>query len=145
LLLRGAVVVGCVVAVVVFAQRRSDAAACERARTALFSAGLKGEAPATVVRELTDTCRDPETIAVAAAGVTAAGHPGAAAGLARTAVRRGPDEFASWAALAGALQGSDPAASARAGRRAHELNPRWTPPKAQPAPPAQPLAPSPQG
>jgi hypothetical protein len=142
LLARAAVVLACAAAVVVFVGRRSDAGDCERARTALFSAGLKGTAPASTVRELTDACRDPEQIAVAAAGVTA-GHPDVAAALARTAVRRGPDEFAGWAALAGALRRTDPDGAARAARRATELNPRWVPPTATTA--APPTTTAPQG
>jgi hypothetical protein len=85
-------------------------------------------------------CEDPETIAITAAGVKTAGHPEQAARLARIAVRRGPDEFAAWAALNGALALSDPAGAARAGARAHALNPRWTPPA-----PAQALATAPAG
>jgi hypothetical protein len=142
LLARAVVVVAAIAAVVVFAQRRSDAAACEHARTALFSAGLKGAAPAATVQKLTDACRDPEQIAIAAAGVTAGGHPDVGAALARTAVRRGPEEFASWAALAGALRRTDPAAADRAARRARELNPRWSAPAAVPA---QRTSASPQG
>lgn len=117
----------CVAAVLVFAHRRSDAAACDGARTALFHAGLGRAAPASTVRTVVDRCRDPEEIAVAAAGVTASGHPDVAATMARRAIAAGPKEFAAWAALSQALVRSDPAGSARAARRAEALNPRWRP------------------
>jgi hypothetical protein len=131
LLVRGAVVAACVVGVVVFAHRRADAATCDRSRTALFSAGLRHIAPAATVRDVIDACRDPEEIAVAAAGVTAAGHPEVAASMARAAIERGPREFAAWAALAQALRRDDPVGAARAARRAEALNPRWRPSAAQ--------------
>jgi hypothetical protein len=122
---RVAIVLACVVGIVVFAGRREDADACEQARAALFSAGLKHQAPEAKIDAVADRCKDPETIAVTAAGVTTAGHPDLAARLARIAVRRGPDEFASWAALSQALRRSDPAGSRRAAARARALNPRW--------------------
>ena len=120
-----AIVVACVAGIVVFATRREDADACEQARAALFSAALKHAAPIAQVDEVADRCRDPETIAITAAGVVTAGHPELAARLARIAVRRGPDEFASWAALSQATRQSDPAGSKRAAARARALNPRW--------------------
>jgi MoxR-like ATPase len=125
---RGAVAVACVVAVVVFAHRRADAVTCDSSRTALFQAALRHTAPAETVGEVVRTCRDPEEIAVAAAGVTASGHPNVAAAMARTAIAAGPREFVAWAALAQALARDDPAAAARAARRAEALNPRWRPP-----------------
>ena len=132
---RGAVIVACVVAVVVFAHRRAEAATCDSSRTALFSAVLRHEAPAGTVGDVVRTCRDPEEIAVAAAGVTASGHPDVAAAMARKAIAAGPREFVAWAALAQALAGHDPAGATRAARRAKALNPRWRP-SARPAVPA---------
>jgi hypothetical protein len=126
---RSAVIAACLVAVVVFAHRRADAATCDRSRTALFSAGLRHTAPAGTVDDVVDTCRDPEEIAVAAAGVNAAGHPDVAAAMARKAIAAGPREFAAWAALSQALARDDPAGAARAARRAQALNPRWRPPR----------------
>ncbi|HEV7493126.1 hypothetical protein [Baekduia sp.] len=131
---RGAVVVACIVAVVVFAHRRAEAATCDRARAALFSDGLRHAAPAGTVRDVVDACADPEEIAVAAAGVSASGHPDVAAAMARSAIAAGPREFAAWAALAQALGRDDPAGAARAARRAEALNPRWRPPKTTAAP-----------
>ena len=118
-------VIACVIGVVVFAGRREDAGACESARAALFSAGLRHQAPIDQVDKVGARCRDPETIAITAAGVATAGHPDLAERMARIAVKRGPDEFASWAALAQATAKSDPAQSRRAAARAHQLNPRW--------------------
>jgi hypothetical protein len=130
---RGAVIVACVVAVVVFAHRRADAATCDSARTALFQAALLHVAPAGTVGDVVRTCRDPEAIAVAAAGVTASGHPDVAAAMARKAIAAGPREFVAWAALSEALARNDPAAAARAARRAKALNPRWRPSTMAPA------------
>lgn len=126
---RGAVVVACVVAVIVFADRRADAAMCDGARRALFSAALRHAAPAGTVDDVVRTCRDPEELAVAAAGVSASGHPDVAAAMARKAIAAGPREFVAWAALSQALGRSDPAGAARAARRAKTLNPRWRPPR----------------
>jgi hypothetical protein len=130
---RGAVIVACVVAVVVFAHRRADAATCDSARTALFQAALRHEAPAGTVGDVVRACRDPEEIAVAAAGVTASGHPDLAAAMARKAIAAGPREFVAWAALSEALARNDPAGAARAARRAKALNPRWRPSTRAPA------------
>jgi hypothetical protein len=135
---RGAVIVACVIAVVVFAHRRADAATCDSSRTALFSAALRHAAPAETVRDVVRTCRDSEQIAVAAAGVTASGHPDVAAAMARKAIAAGPREFVAWAALSQALARDDPAGSARAARRARALNPRWRPPTRTPAATAAP-------
>jgi hypothetical protein len=131
---RGAVVVACVVAVVAFAQRHADAATCDSSRRALFSAAVRDAAPADLVRDVVDSCRDPEEIAVAAAGVTASGHPDVAAAMARKAIAAGPRDFVAWAALSQALAGDDPAGAAYAARRARALNPRWRPPTRTPAP-----------
>ncbi len=131
---RVVVVLACIVAVVVFAHRRADAATCDSSRTALFSAGLRHAAPVGTVRDVVETCRDPEEIAVAAAGVNASGHPDVAAAMARKAIAAGPREFAAWAALSQALARSDPAGATRAARRAAALNPRWRPPAATAAP-----------
>lgn len=125
---RGAVIVGCVVAVVVFAHRRAEAVTCDSSRTALFQAALRDAAPAGTVGDVLRTCRDPEEIAIAAAGVTASGHPDVAAAMARKAIAAGPREFVAWAALSQALARDDPAEAARAARRAKALNPRWRPP-----------------
>ena len=130
---RGAVVVACVVAVVVFAHRRAEAATCDSSRAALFSASLRHSAPAGTLGDVVRTCRDPEQIAVAAAGVTASGHPEVAAAMARKAIAAGPREFVAWAALSQALARDDPAAAARAARQAKALNPRWRPPTRTPA------------
>jgi hypothetical protein len=114
---------------VVFLGRHSDARACESARSALFDAGLHHTAvPIAQVDRVAKRCGDPETIAVTAAGVQASGRPDLAARLARVAIRTGPDEFSSWAALAQALKPTDPAGSARAAARAQALNPRYAGP-----------------
>ncbi len=134
-MVRGAVIALCVVAVVVFAHRRAEAATCDSSRMALFSAALRHEAPADTVGDVVRTCRDPEQIAVAAAGVTASGHPDVAAAMARKAIAAGPREFVAWAALSQALARDDPAAAARAARRAKALNPRWRPPTRTPTGP----------
>jgi hypothetical protein len=131
---RGAVIAACVVAVVVFAHRRAEAATCDSSRTALFSAALQHAAPAGTVDDVVRTCRDPEEIAVAAAGVTASGHPDVAAAMSRKAIALGPREFVAWAALSQALARDDPAGSAYAARRAEALNPRWRPPTRTKAP-----------
>jgi hypothetical protein len=135
---RGAVVVACVIAVVAFAQRRADAATCDSSKRALFAASVQRAAPADLVGDVVDTCRDPEEIAVAAAGVTASGHPDVAAAMARRAIAAGPSDFVAWAALSQALARDDPAGAARAARRAKALNPRWRPPAGTRAPAAAP-------
>jgi hypothetical protein len=138
LVARGTVVVVCVIAVVVFALRRADAATCDSSKRALFAAAVQHTAPADLVGDVVDTCRDPEEIAVAAAGVSASGHPDVAAAMAREAIAAGPRDFVAWAALSQALAGDDPAGAARAARRAKALNPRWRPATRSPAPTAAP-------
>jgi hypothetical protein len=133
---RGAVIVACVIAVVVFMHRRVDAATCDSSKRALFSAAVQHTAPADLVGDVVDTCRDPEEIAVAAAGVSASGHPDVAAAMARKAIAAGPRDFVAWAALAQALARDDPAGAAYAARRAKALNPRWRPATRAPAPAA---------
>jgi hypothetical protein len=135
---RGAVIVACVIAVVVFAHRRADAATCDSSKRALFSAAVQHTAPVGLVRDVVDTCRDPEEIAVAAAGVSASGHPDVAAAMARKAIAAGPRDFVAWAALSQALARDDPAGAAYAARRAKALNPRWRPVTRPPAPAAGP-------
>jgi hypothetical protein len=131
---RVVVIVVCVIAVVVFAHRRADAATCDSSKRALFSAAVRDAAPADLVRDVVNTCRDPEEIAVAAAGVNASGHPDVAAAMARKAIAAGPRDFVAWAALSQALVRDDPAGAADAARCAKALNPRWQPP----TPPAAP-------
>jgi hypothetical protein len=128
LVARGAVLVVCVVAVVVIAHRRAEAMTCDSSRTALFQAAVRHEAPAGTVGDVVHNCRDPEEIAVAAAGVTASGHPDIAVAMARKAIAAGPREFVAWAALSQALARDDSAGAARAARHAKALNPRWRPP-----------------
>ena len=53
-MVRGAVVVACVIAVVVFAHRRAEAVTCDSSKAALFSAALRDEAPAALVRDVVD-------------------------------------------------------------------------------------------
>jgi hypothetical protein len=124
LVARGAVIAACVVAVVVFAHRRADAATCDSSRTALFSAALRYTAPADTVGDVLRTCRDPEEIAVAAAGVNASGHPDVAAAMARNAIAAGPREFVAWAALSQALARDDPVGARGSGRFGARRPPR---------------------
>lgn len=124
---RFALLVACVVALVVLAGRRSDARSCAAARSAVFRSVASGQAGSGAVDRVREDCHDPDELAVTAAGL-ARTNPRAAAALARIAVRRAPDAFGGWAALAIALRRTDPEGSARAARRAHSLNPRWTAP-----------------
>jgi hypothetical protein len=105
---------------------------CDSSRTALFQAALRHEAPTDTIGDVVRSCRDPEEIAVAAAGVTASGHPDVAVAMARKAIVAGPREFVAWAALSEALARDDPAGAARAARRAKALNPRWRPSRRAP-------------
>lgn len=120
----------CVAAVVVLADRRSDASACHAARTAVLVQTVQRNVSMEDVERVRDRCDDPDAVAVTAAGLAQA-DPQAAAGLARVAVDRAPDAFSSWAALATALDRTGDEAGARlATARALQLNPRWTPPRA---------------
>jgi Flp pilus assembly protein TadD len=71
---------------------------------------------------LTGDCHDSRPLLVAAGQLAQADRGPEALPLARLAVRREPDNFATWAILSGAE--SDPAAARRARRQALELNPR---------------------
>jgi len=118
----------CVAAVVVLAGRRADASACRQARSAVLAQTLHRNVDARDVERVGDRCRDPDEVAVTAAGLAQA-DPVAAVRLAWVAADRAPDAFSSWAAVALALDRTGDVGRARlAARRARQLNPRWTPP-----------------
>jgi Flp pilus assembly protein TadD len=129
-LARLAVASACVAVAVLLALRLGDHDACRDARAALFAGTGEPARSASVVRE---RCRDPEEQALGAVSLTAAGRSAEAVGLARQATREAPEDFSGWAALAGALRGTDERGADLALLRAKELNPRWRVPAPAPA------------
>jgi hypothetical protein len=75
--------------------------------------------------ELTANCRDPDVLAGASVVLLNAGRRSDAVRMARAAVRREPDSFAGWVAVAFVTRDRDPAQARRAAARAKALNPRW--------------------
>jgi hypothetical protein len=121
-LVRVALIVACIAAVVFLAgrlhqQRRCDAAS----RTVFVAPATSGAQVVARVRR----CRDPEALANAAAALAGAGRHTQALALALAAVRRAPRDFAAWVGLALVERASAPALAARAEGRARALNPRW--------------------
>ena len=113
--LRIAIVALAAAAIVLLGTRLREHDRCNAARTAL---------PAQVGK-LTANCRDPDTLAAASAVLLASGAKDQALRVAREGVRREPDGFLGWVAVAVTTRDRDPAASRRAVARAKALNPRW--------------------
>jgi hypothetical protein len=133
-LVRGALIVACIAAVVFLAGRLHQQRRCDGAQRALFALAVRGQTPpggvpATLTR-LRGSCRGGDALAAASGALALARRPALALGVAREAVRREPRDFAAWVALSQALAGRDPAAAARAAARAKALNPRWPGPAA---------------
>jgi hypothetical protein len=121
-LVRGALIVACIAAVVFLAGRLHQQRRCDAAARAVFLAPrAAGGSELAHVR----ACRDPEALAAAAVALEGAGRHAVALGLARTATRRAPRDFAAWVGLALVERASAPALAARAEGRARALNPRW--------------------
>lgn len=116
-------------AVLVLAVGRLSAAdGCRDAgRQALLILRGEGGSQAAVVRRLQQDCRGGDELASTAAAFAIGGRTGAASRLAREAIRREPENFLAWDALALALRAEDPAAARRAVARAQRLNPRGRP------------------
>jgi hypothetical protein len=135
---RFALLAVCVAAIVVLVGRLGAQHGCADARAQLFSAGVRGAAPAAVVirdaRTLRADCHDVDDLSAGSVSVLLAGDQRRALSLAREATRRGPDVFSAWAALEAAQRRTDPAAARRAEARARALNPRWSGPVPLPAP-----------
>ena len=112
---RLAIVVVAVAAIVLLGSRLRDHDRCDSARAAV----------AAHVDALASTCRDPDIVAGASAQLLTAGRRADGLRLARESVRREPASFIGWVALGLALRDRDPAGSRRALARAKALNPRW--------------------
>ena len=115
MVVRLAIVLVAVAAIVLLGSRLRDHDRCDSARAAV---GQRTD-------ELTASCRDPDVIASASAVLLAAGDNDQAVRLARESVRREPESFVGWVALGLALRDRDPAGARRALERARALNPRW--------------------
>jgi predicted Zn-dependent protease len=139
LLARLLVVAVAVSAIAVLVPRLADHDACQTARSSITSAAFSGHAPAGAqLDRLVGRCRDTDVLAGVSGALSAAGRMAQAAHLARTAVRREPDAFLGWVALAQALRARDPRGAAAALARARRLNPRLR----VPAPATSPTSPA---
>jgi predicted Zn-dependent protease len=76
------------------------------------------------IRTLTDHCDDPVALEGISILLTASGRPAQAVALANLAIRRDPESQVGYAALAQALDRTDPAGAARARAKVAQLNPR---------------------
>jgi hypothetical protein len=114
-LVRLVVVALAVAAVVVLGIRLREHDRCQSAQ--------KGTA--VDVAELSANCRDPDLLASASFLLVTAGKRAEGERLAQESVRREPDSFAGWVAVAFVTRDRDPARARRAVARAKALNPRW--------------------
>jgi hypothetical protein len=113
--LRIAIVAVAVAAIVLLGSRLRDHDRCQSAQTAT---------PPRVAT-LTSSCRDPDVLAGASAALVTAGKRDEGAKLARESVRREPDSFIGWVAVAFAARDRESATARQAVARAKALNPRW--------------------
>jgi predicted Zn-dependent protease len=114
-LVRLVVVALAVAAVVVLGIRLREHDRCQSAQ--------KGAA--VDVAKLSANCRDPDLLASASFLLVTAGKRAEGARLAQESVRREPDSFAGWVALALAQPDRNSPQARRAVARAKALNPRW--------------------
>ena len=134
MLLRLSLVASALLVVVLLAGRLGDDPACSRS----LHEGLRlmlgaAEDPQRIADRAREHCGDEERLAEVSLRLVAAGYPELGEPLVRDAVRRAPESFRAWAALARVDfdAGRDPRAAMR---RAHALNPWWTLPAPLPEP-----------
>lgn len=104
---------------------------CTDAGSRLLSS-VRADAPDRVLDEsigaIVEECQGSLDLVAVAGFLVEVGEAERAEAVAREAVRREPQNFSAWAALASILREADPAESRRAGERASELNSRYRPP-----------------
>ena len=114
-------------AIVLGVTRLHHTDACSNASSAAFGIALGADAAdvESVAHTIAAQCRGASSLAVAVSALRKAGKNTAAVDVAREAVRREPDNFATWVSLWLAEAPVSPAAANVARLRAHELNPRY--------------------
>ena len=126
MLVRLAIVIVALGAVVLLASSRSHFDACQGARTTVFGVTL-GKRPVTdqaaALRTIRTECRDGSALAFASAALQRQGRTAQAVRYARLATRREPDNVQGWSALAVAARRSDPGLARRAQARSLALSP----------------------
>lgn len=130
ILTRVALVAAAAAAIVLLAGFQRSEDRCTDAVAALFvDARDRPGTPVIDARagEVIGECHGSGRLVDSAAALLQVGDREAAERLAREAVRREPESFTAWAALAGVLRQADPAGAREAAERARELNPRWQP------------------
>jgi len=114
-------------AIVLGVSRLEATDACTSASQHAFAIALgapAGDVLATV-HEVAAECRGATALATAVSALRRAGRSAVAITVAREAVAREPDNFATWVSLWLAETSIDPAAAAQAKARAHALDPRY--------------------
>lgn len=127
MLARAVVLVLAVVIAGFAAVGQHDYDACQSSGTEVFQAVVKKRpVTAAVVDAYMADCRGSHPLAITANALAAAGRVGQSLRLSDEAIRREPENYEGWAALAAALRkrGLDAAAD-RALRHARQLNPRF--------------------
>jgi hypothetical protein len=114
-LVRLVVVALAIAAVAVVGSRLGEDERCQSAQTGT----------AVDVAKLSANCRDPDVLASASFLLVTAGKRAEGARLAQESVRREPDSFAGWVAVALAQRDRNSPQTRRAVARAKALNPRW--------------------
>jgi hypothetical protein len=128
-LVRGALVLTAIAAVVFGVTRLSDTDACNHAKSQGFSAALGKPVPGGpqgLARRVTDNCRGGSDLSATAVALARGGALAQADRLAREAIRRDPRGYQGWISLAIVRQDQHrPAAQRQAALRALALNPRY--------------------
>jgi Tetratricopeptide repeat len=115
-----------IAAVVVLADRRAEASACEAARDDAFAAGFRrpeAKPPREIADRLIAHC-GASVHAVMAEALERAGAPDQARRLAEAAVREEPENARAWEALQRQTARRDPERAAQAAARLRTLDPR---------------------
>lgn len=130
LLVRIALVLIAAFAIAVLVSWQRDEDRCTDTISALFF-DLRDERPGAEldagVQRTIDDCHGGLRLIGPAAVLFEQGDSPRAETVIREAIRREPDSFSAWSALAAIVRESDPAESRRAAARASELNPRHRP------------------
>jgi len=130
-LVRVALLVACLAAIIVLARDERRHADCQAAAGVLFRFGVHAPPPPraqvdAAARTLRASCIDANALAVGAEGLRYGGRAADAVALAAAATRSEPRTFATWVAYGDALVAAGrPVQGGLAYERARRLNPRW--------------------
>jgi hypothetical protein len=105
----------------------TDACTSSSQHAFVIALGAPGADVQAVVHGVAQHCRGATALATSVSALRRVGDDRAAVSVAEQAVRREPENFATWVGLWLAESPIDPAAAAAAKAQAHELDPRYAP------------------